>query len=215
MDMIFRLYEPGDRQAVRDICTATAHVGNPIDTVFPDREFVADLVISYYTAHEPQSLWVAEYEGRIVGYLTGSLDQQKYDAKISGIGLKAGLKSIVRGTLCHLNSWRFLLTVMKTWFSGGFNKKILFSDYPAHLHVNIQKDFRGKNTGIKLLGCFLNQVRQRGLSGVYAIVRSDNVGGCQFFEKAGFVKLSQHPAYFLSSEKIFKGATFVFGKKMK
>ncbi len=209
-----RLYQPKDRQAIREICVATANAGNPIDHYFSDRELIADLVTSYYTDYEPGALWVAEHDGIVVGYLTGSLDQQKYDAIVSRIGLKAGLKSICRGILFHRSSWRFLLTILKTAMAGGFNKKILFDQYPTHLHLNIDRDFRGKNIGAKLMECFVSQVRQKDLHGIYAIVRSDNVGGCQFFEKSGFVRLSQHPAFFLSANKIFKGATIVLGRKI-
>ena len=46
--------------------------GRPIDPVFQDRELFADYLTSYYTDIEPESCFVLEQNGRVVGYLLGS-----------------------------------------------------------------------------------------------------------------------------------------------
>ncbi|MCA1808961.1 MAG: hypothetical protein LC725_05870 [Lentisphaerae bacterium] len=71
---LIRQYLPGDRPAVRRISYDTADAGRPADGFFPDRELLADLLTGYYTDYEPESLWVAEEQGRVVGYLAGALD---------------------------------------------------------------------------------------------------------------------------------------------
>jgi ABC-type branched-subunit amino acid transport system ATPase component len=70
--MVVRKFEPRDREAVRCLCCQTGFLGKPIDPVFEDRELFADYLTSYYTDAEPESCFVLEHNGRVVGYLLGS-----------------------------------------------------------------------------------------------------------------------------------------------
>ena len=75
--LLIRVYRPDDRDAVRTVACDTADRGEPVEGFFRDREVFADLLTRYYTDWEPQSLWVAEAEGRVIGYLTGCLDTRR------------------------------------------------------------------------------------------------------------------------------------------
>jgi len=65
---LVRKYRPEDRDAVRWICCQTGMLGHPIDPVFQDRELFADYLTSYYTDMEPESCFVVEHRGKVVGY---------------------------------------------------------------------------------------------------------------------------------------------------
>src|SRR5947207_15912617 len=69
-----RSYQASDRGAVRKLCCETGFLGDPIDPVFQDRELFADFLTTYYTDHEPESSFVLEIDGKIRGYLLGSLN---------------------------------------------------------------------------------------------------------------------------------------------
>ena len=69
---LIRPYRPADRAAVRAICADTGFLGQPIDPVFEDRELFADYLTSYYTDAEPESTFVCELEGEVMGYVMGS-----------------------------------------------------------------------------------------------------------------------------------------------
>jgi hypothetical protein len=69
---VVRRFEARDRAAVRFLCCETGFLGKPIDPVFEDRELFADYLTSYYTDIEPESCFVLEQNGRVVGYLLGS-----------------------------------------------------------------------------------------------------------------------------------------------
>ena len=66
-----RPYTPADREAIRQICCETGYSGAPIDPVFTDRDVFADFFTRYYTDCEPESSFVAEDNGRIIGYILG------------------------------------------------------------------------------------------------------------------------------------------------
>ncbi len=77
-DVHVRPYEARDRAAVRQICADTADAGQPVESFFPDREVFADLLTNYYTQFEPQSTFIADNDGEVVGYLTGCLDTKRF-----------------------------------------------------------------------------------------------------------------------------------------
>ena len=62
-----RSYRPSDREAVRRLCCQTGFLGEPIDPIYEDRELFADFLTTYYTDHEPESSFVLEEDGELVG----------------------------------------------------------------------------------------------------------------------------------------------------
>jgi len=106
-DIIIRSYESQDREMIRQIACDTADMGEPVENFFGDREVVGDLLTRYYTDYESESLWVAEYEGKVIGYLTGCLDTHRY-FRIMGFCLlpQIIIKSILRGVFLRQDTWR-------------------------------------------------------------------------------------------------------------
>ena len=213
-DILIRSYEAHDREAVRQISCDTAERGNPVETYFKDREVTADFLTSYYTEHEPMSIWVAEYQGRIVGYLTGCLDNHRYwRITICRIAPRAIFKAIARGDLLMRQTWRVLRAIAKTYLRGGFHRCIPYKFYPGHLHVNIQGGFRGHHVGSRLAERFFEQAKAAGLQGVYASVRGDNASAQGFFEQMGFAQLSRHILIRATSEADQIGYAVIYGKR--
>ncbi len=63
---------------MRQICCDTADAEKPVENFFPDREVFADLLTDYYTEFEPQSTFVADNGGEVVGYTTGCPDTKHF-----------------------------------------------------------------------------------------------------------------------------------------
>jgi hypothetical protein len=70
-DFIIRPFAAKDREKIRFICCETGYLGNPIDSIFSDRDLFADYLTRYYTDIEPELSWVGEKDGEVVGYLIG------------------------------------------------------------------------------------------------------------------------------------------------
>ena len=66
-----RVYQPSDREAVRDLCCRTGFLGKLIDPVFEDRELFADFLTDYYLTCEPDSAFIVTVDDAVVGYLLG------------------------------------------------------------------------------------------------------------------------------------------------
>ncbi len=188
-----RAYTPADRQAVRTIACNTADRGASVDPYVRDRELFADVVTRYYTDCEPQSVWVAEHGGQVVGYLTGCMDTRAYRRTMLWRILPRGVfRAVARGALCSAQTWRWGVAAIRTWRLGGFQRRVPLDRFPAHLHINIAQEFRGQRIGHQLMERFLAQVCTKRVPGIHVAVRSDNLPSCRFFERLGFTALSRH-----------------------
>ncbi len=65
---VIRRFQPDDRAAVRALCADTGFLGSPIDPVFEDRELFANFLTGYYLDWEPESTFLLEAQGRVMGY---------------------------------------------------------------------------------------------------------------------------------------------------
>lgn len=212
-EIIIRPYRVSDRQSVRKICCDTADRGEPMESFFNDRKILADMVTSYYTDFEPESTWVADVDGRVVGYLMGCLDTRRYLKIMSWrISPRIILSAIMRGLLFEEKTLRLLRVAFKSMQLGGFKRKIPLDQYAAHMHVDIDKNFRGKGIGKKLTEAFFQAAQGKGVKGIHLSVRGDNSGGRKFFEKVGFRPLGQYPMAMPSLEGFSIGYTVVYGK---
>ena len=214
MEALVRHYETRDRIAIRHICCETADRGKPIGPSFHDRELFADLLTSYYTDYEPQSVWVAEHSGQVIGYVTGCLDSQRY-RRITAwrIVPKAMWDAARRGSLWSAPSVRLLWAGFQTWLRGGFRIRHFLRDYPAHVHINLQEGFRGRQVGRQLVERFVEQVRDAGRPGVHASVRGDNPASCRFFERVGFSEVSRRSVTLPVNESYTIRDIIVYGKR--
>ena len=185
--VVIRLYAPRDRASVRRICQDTADRGSPVPGFYPDGELVADLVTRYYTDIESRYSWVAEVDGRVVGYITATVDTRAFRRMEHWrIGPLAILKAILRGALFTRAAWAMLTAAVKPRGKAVIPHPPLPPAYPAHLHINIVDGFRGQHVGERLIEASLSQMEKAGVPGVHAGVRADNPRACAFFEHMDF-----------------------------
>ena len=212
---MIRPYRPADREAVREISCDTADHGRPVENFFGDRRLVADLLTRYYTDIDPRGVWIAESAGEVVGYLTGALDTRRSQKAMAlRVIPRAVLSALPRGTLLHPQTWRMVKAGLETLRRGGHRRQIPFDLYPAHLHINLRENFRGRGAGRALVERFLGQLRELKCPGVHAVVGSLNEASRRFFERMGFAEISRQPTVFIHGGDFKKGETIVFARKV-
>jgi len=189
-----RPYAAGDRAAVRRICCDTADAGRSVETFFDDRELIADLLMNYYTDFEPESAWVAEQAGEVVGYLTGCRDTGRFRRIMFGRIVPLALfKAFWRGTWWAASTRRLIRCNLPLWWRSLGHRTLLPAGYPAHLHINLRPGMQGQGIGRQLINRFLAQLRLAGIPGVHLSAREDNMTALAFFEKMGFARLGRRP----------------------
>ena len=65
--IVIRPYREADRLAVRRICADTGFLGQPIDSIFEDRELFADYLTDYYSVSSRTLRSCARLKERSVG----------------------------------------------------------------------------------------------------------------------------------------------------
>ncbi len=211
-EMHVRLYRPEDAEAIRRISCETALYGQPMDVLFQGRPLISEALIGYYADFEPEALFVAESEGRAVGYLTGCLDTRRFESffvrhifpRLLWICLKEG----------------YWLKPSFWWLVGAGGKaagrwsrvrdRVLIR-YPAHCHLNLDAGFRHAGTGSALLKAFFDYMAAHGVRGIHIL--SATGGGKAFFAKSNFIRLAKYPAPRLPGAN--RCETWVMGKELQ
>jgi hypothetical protein len=144
-----RKYRESDRDAVRRICCDTGFLGGPIEPIYRDRELFADLITGPYLTYEPDWALVAEVEGRVVGYLLGSVSRH-FHLKLIRSGFRTARKMLTRALTGryadHPRSEQFVRWVWMT----GFRERPRHPEGAAHLHFNLEDFVRGRTIGRRI-----------------------------------------------------------------
>lgn len=163
--VIIRPYQDNDRKAIRSICCNTGFFGNPIESIFSDREVFADLFAGPYLDHEPDWALVAEADGRVIGYLLGSVSSC-FGLTLMYSGLQTTLKMLRRFAAgdysAHPRNRRFIRWLL----TCGYREQPKHPRGAAHLHLDIEKPYRGR-VGPMLWREYENRLRAAGVRGCY------------------------------------------------
>ena len=185
-----RPYNPRDRNAVRKICGDTGFYGQAIERLLEDRDLVVEALIGYYTDFEPESLFVAEKDGQVVGYLAGCVDTKRFERIFARRILPRLIaRFITRGHWHSALSWKVLMSL------GRGRQRLLRSivdTYPAHCHMNIDAGSRRGGTGSLLFARFLSYLEERNVTCIH--VSTASKPGKAFFIKKGFSELGRYDA---------------------
>lgn len=188
-DLHIRPYEPRDRARVRHICFVTGYIGEPVEWQWRDAESFSTIFTGYYTDAEPESALVAEIDGEVRGYLLGCVDSSKAwnPATVVGGQIKERSLAFRPGTA------RFVLRSVGDVIVDAVHKRLppaSFDDprWPAHLHIDLLRDARGRGVGAALMRRWLDSLRQAGVPGCHLETMAENTGAVAFFESMGFEK---------------------------
>jgi ribosomal protein S18 acetylase RimI-like enzyme len=182
-----RSLNPSDASAVCRISADTARFGDPVESVLDDRDLFVDLFTGIYITQFPETCWVADAGGQVVGYLTGCLDSRAYDRLFRRNLLRVLLK------VC-LGRYRIGRRTLRTGL--GFVCETLrrgpspdLARFPAHLHINVLATYRGQGIGQRLITMYLAYCRESGIPGVHLRTSDQNTAAIYLYRKLGFETL--------------------------
>jgi len=212
-EVVIRKFKAEDREPVRDIAWETAFIGEPAAAFFSGKSILADFLTLYFTDYEPDSCFVAVFKSQVVGYLIGCRDTRVM-ASIFKKKILAGLlaKFVFSGAFLRLKNLRLIFNFARSLFKGEFNMEEVSSDYPATLHINLKKDFRGKGAGARLISVFLEYLGSKGVKGLHLATMSSATGA--FFRRQGFILLSKHPRSYFRHLLTQEVSVYIYAKKL-
>ena len=208
---MIRSYRETNWEVIRDICVETALYGQSIEPLCNDREFVAEAVLGYYTRFERGSLFVAEADGRVVGYLTGCADTKRFERIFARAIVPRLLFRFVRHGHWHrIGVWRIIVAVTVLGLRRYLVVRRIMAEHPAHCHIDIAPDAQRTGLGSKLLEAFFDRLNSDGVKGIH--VSTPTGPGKRFFTKMGFVLLSRYPAPALAG--VSPGEVWLMGRNL-
>jgi len=185
-----RPYQARDRDAVRDLCWATAPGAGSGAHQYPDRESWVDIYTSYYTDEEPQSAFVAVApDERVLGYLLGCVDTRRARGEFQ-IALRHNVTRFLwarPGTAGFW--WRAGWDALN--FSGPSKPAIDLARFPAHMHCNLLPEARGRGVAVSLFETFHAYLRARGVPGAYGEALTSNRAVLGLLAKLGYRPLGE------------------------
>lgn len=185
-DPSVRPYHPADRDAVRRIAHQTGYMGEPADWFWRDLPSFADIWTGYYTDREPGSAFVAERDGRVVGYLLGCERTGPASSPAAALAHHTLRRLLFfrPGTAGFL--WRSLFdTVRARHLPTG---ELLDARWPSHLHTNLLPAGRGRGLGAALMRAWLEHLRGVGSPGCHLATLAENEPAIAFFQRMGFAR---------------------------
>ena len=188
-DVVIRPYESRDRPRVRHICFVTGYLGEPVAWQWRHAESFADIFTGYYTDAEPESALVAEDGGEVVGYLLGCVDS----ATAWDPATVVGRQVVRRGLAVRPGTAGFVWRAVGDVIVDALHRRLPpapFSDprWPAHLHIDLRREARGRGVGAALVRQWLDRLRHRQVGGCHVETIAENDGAVAFFEAMGFEK---------------------------
>ncbi len=168
MDKMVRIrrYQESDRASIRRLCCDTGFLGKPIDSVFTDRELFADLFTRAYLETEPEWAFVAEVDGRVVGYLLGSVSPN-FNRALMRTGFQTAsrmLFNLLTGRYAqHPRSGQFVRWLL----TAGFREQPKHPADAAHLHWDLDHHFRGRGICRRLWEVYEARLKKVGVEHCY------------------------------------------------
>lgn len=180
-----------DWSAIRSLCCRTGNAGDPIDR---DRwPLFGELWIGPYQRVVPDWTYVAEVDGTVVGYLTGCPDTA---ALRRGRRFPVTLRLLI-GIACRRYAWTpdaRRMVALAFRLRRGTEARLaprlpaeLPRTHPAHLHMNVEAEYRRHGIGAALIQRYAQDLAAIGVPGIHLFC---GAGPRAFYERNGFTEMA-------------------------
>lgn len=169
-----RAYRAGDRRHIAAIIAATALRGRPLAAFFEDEAVLLKVFMDYYLRYEPESCFVAERNGRVVGYIMGCKDTRRY---LRLMLLRYGPQLLARVlTRVLTGRYRRIATYRTLWWalSRGWREApdADLRRFPAHAHLGVAAELQRDGfliylCMVRLGDALIRHFRERGIRGLH------------------------------------------------
>lgn len=178
--MLIRSYRPGDLDTIYDICVRTGVAGGDGRGVHSSDRLLGDVWAAPYVTREPEHAHVLDDgTGTAVGYVLGTADTPAFVKWFRAEWIPAVADRFAADDPRD----RDLAAVLHS------PEKMLrpeFTDYPAHLHIDLLPEWQGRGQGRALMAAFLDGLRAAGVPRVHLGMAATNEGAYAFYRRLGF-----------------------------
>ena len=179
--------DPGDTDALYDICLRTGLHGEDASAVHRDPRLLGEVYVGPYLAHALDLAFVvADDQDNPLGYVLGVEDTAAFEtwAESSwwpGLRARYPLGTYPAGSADE--------QVVRLIHAPERTPRTVVEAYPAHLHVDLLPTAQGGGNGRRLLETLFGALRARGVPGVHLGVSTRNPRAVAFYGHLGFETL--------------------------
>jgi GNAT superfamily N-acetyltransferase len=184
-----RSFRPADIDSLYAISLATGDAGRDAWHLYIDGRLIGHIYSAPYAKISPDTVFVAEDEEGIGGYIVGVFDTAAFEARLEQ-DWWPGLRAVYPEPTGPSAQWTpdqrrsFMIHHLR------HTPDSLLEAYPAHLHMNLLPRLQGKGTGTALLERWLSMARQAGVKGIHLGANAGNHAALRFWAARGFARLA-------------------------
>ncbi|GGU13517.1 GNAT family N-acetyltransferase [Nocardioides albus] len=184
---MIRTYTPADHGALIDLF-ARAGADSPTGELWRHLPSEQMVYLDPYIDHCPDTLFLAEVDDELVGYLTGCPDS----APLPGEDELLTQAIIRHKVMLRPRSMPFFVRSLIDVATGKLRGGELASGeaadprWPAHLHINLAPQARGTGVALELMRAWQDWLTEAQVPGCYLQTLVENTRATRFFEKCGF-----------------------------
>jgi ribosomal protein S18 acetylase RimI-like enzyme len=190
-----RSFRPTDLDELYDICLRTAAGGDDASALYCDPRLVGSVFAAPYAALDPESVFVVEDSQGVGGYIVGARDTAGFAARLEAEWWPR-LRAVYPDPSTLPRALWSPDQRMSYWIHHPFRTPGEIVDtYPSHLHIDLLPRLQGQGVGRRLIGTWLQAMREMGSPGAHLAVGSSNLRAIRFYQNCGFRQLtpSNHP----------------------
>lgn len=191
MALQVRPYQAEDLSSLYKICLYTGDGGQDASHLVNDTELMGHFYAAPYAFLNPEICFVACLHGKTCGYIVGCHSSSLFAQQSDERWFPALREQYPLGELSE-DSFTENMHIM---IHHGYQHRPEFSDYPAHLHINLLAEARRMGGGSKLLCAFIDKLKALNVAGVHLEVASSNSGARRFYEKMGFHAIAEFESF--------------------
>ncbi|MEU4417072.1 GNAT family N-acetyltransferase [Nocardia salmonicida] len=191
--MEVRGFKDSDRAELR-LLFGRAGQGSPTESLWGHTDSEAAVYLDPYMESEPESLFVAEEGGELVGYLTGCVSTVAFPSEDTRIAdalrryrpfrTRQAVVFFGRSTVDVLGA-----AIRRTATAGEFDDP----RWPAHLHINVAPEARGTGAAAGMMDLWFDRLVAEQVPGCHLQTLVENVRAVRFFERMGFTPHGETP----------------------
>jgi len=173
-----------DQNGIMEVCFRTGYMGEDLRGHFQDKKLFGYLFCLYYPQNEPETCFVADHKGRIVGYILGSPNTSRQERLFI---VKMGWRILLRAFF--ITFWRYhtdFKTLIHFLRLPQSSNPDISKRYPAHLHIDILESYQHRGIGTRLMARYENFIRKLKITGIHLGTSEGNYKAIPFYKKLGY-----------------------------
>lgn len=188
MALSIRTYTPADYDSLVELFHK-AGKDSPSEELWGHAESERMVYLDPYIERFPETLFLAEVDGRLAGYLTGCPDSAEMPSEDDRISAAISKYRLILRPRSMRFFGRAALDYLRTLVRREARASGDVDDprWPAHLHINVIPESRGAGAAAELMSAWLRWLTDAGSPGCYLQTLVENPRAVRFFEKSGFV----------------------------